>query len=197
MCNPTAHPDDDIECGSVASSLKSLPRYPVEDADDDFSDTESTQRHPLIKLPPPSKSRRCHHNDQPTDTTNHDAGIGSSILDSLPATQQMVLLSFLMFLFFGMHNILQEAIVNLIGVNPILGGGEGKNGNLTLMLGYAEVVGVTFFSYMERVHLTDEGGWSRKAPLRAYPLLTACLFASSSLSNLSLSYINFPTKVGK
>ena len=65
------------------------------------------------------------------------------------------------------------------------------------MLGYAEVVGVLLFSYLERTHMTTEGGFSRVAPLRAFPLLTLCLFASSSLSNLSLSYINFPTKVGK
>ena len=69
--------------------------------------------------------------------------------------------------------------------------------NGTLMLGYAEVTGVFVFSYLERVHLTNEGGFARVAPFRSYPLLTACLFASSSLSNLSLSYINFPTKVGK
>jgi len=67
--------------------------------------------------------------------------------------------------------------------------------NGTLMLGYAEVMGVFVFSYLERVHLTNEGGFARVAPFRSYPLLTACLFASSSLSNLSLSYINFPTKV--
>jgi len=128
------------------------------------------------------------------------------MLDSLPPTQQMVLLSFLMFLFFGMHNILQEAIVNLLSNNSDItasdinsedGGGSSSSlkSNGTLMLGYAEVVGVMVFSYLERVHMTNEGGFSRVAPLRAYPLLTICLFASSSLSNLSLSYINFPTKV--
>jgi adenosine 3'-phospho 5'-phosphosulfate transporter B3 len=35
----------------------------------------------------------------------------------------------------------------------------------------------------------------RVAPISAYPLLTGCLLASSSLSNLALNYINFPTKV--
>ena len=69
--------------------------------------------------------------------------------------------------------------------------------NFTLMLGYTEIVGVLTFTYLERVYCTNEGGLTRVAPLRSYPLLTACLFASSSLSNLSLSYINFPTKVGK
>jgi adenosine 3'-phospho 5'-phosphosulfate transporter B3 len=35
----------------------------------------------------------------------------------------------------------------------------------------------------------------RVAPISAYPLLTSCLLASSALSNMSLNYINFPTKV--
>ena len=71
------------------------------------------------------------------------------------------------------------------------------NDKFTVMLGYTEIVGVLTFSYLERLYCTNEGGLSRVAPLRSYPLLTACLFASSALSNLSLSYINFPTKVGK
>lgn len=152
----------------------------------------------------PSKTRRSNsnqHDTSPTDKPNTDTGLGSSILDNLPATQQMVLLSFLMFLFFGMHNILQEALVNLLSNASETITDEATRQNLksngTLMLGYAEVVGVLFFSYLERTHMTNEGGLSRVAPLRAFPLLTLCLFASSSLSNLSLSYINFPTKVGK
>lgn len=161
---------------------------------------------PLIKRPPNSSSSSPskHRNDNgDSPPPNADTGLGSVLLDGLPPTQQMVLLSFLMFLFFGMHNILQEAIVNLLSESAVMtkagGGGGGEKGankaNGTLMLGYAEVVGVLTLSYLERVKLTKEGGWTRKAPLRAYPLLTACLFASSSLSNLSLSYINFPTKV--
>ena len=117
----------------------------------------------------------------------------------------MALVSFLMFLFFGMHNVLQEAIVNLLNVAASEGATEEAAGarplasdaNWTLMLGYAEVVGVLAFSYLERMQLTAEGGTHRVAPLSAYPLLTLCLFASSSLSNLSLGYINFPTKVGE
>lgn len=120
------------------------------------------------------------------------------MLDSLPASQQMALVGLLMFLFFGMHNILQEAIVNLLNViasdgREDNGGRETDHGNWTLMLGYAEVIGVLAFSYLERVQLTMERG--RVAPLSAYPLLTLCLLASSTLSNMSLSYIGMPTKV--
>ena len=37
--------------------------------------------------------------------------------------------------------------------------------------------------------------FGRVAPISSYTLLTGCLLASSSLSNLALNYINFPTKV--
>ena len=146
----------------------------------------------------------------PSRTTNKDEGFGSSLLDSLPPSQQMALVSFLMFLFFGMHNVLQETIVNLLNIRASeasatteeAGAGAAtpplaSDRNWTIMLGYAEVVGVLAISYLERVRLTTEGGTHRVAPLSAYPLLTLCLFASSSLSNLSLGYINFPTKVGE
>lgn len=150
-------------------------------------------------------NNKQHDTSSPPNKPNGDTGLGSTMLDSLEPTHQMILVSFLMFLFFGMHNILQEAIVNLLSNKnsaiPVLSDGtldaslSSNKSNQTLMLGYAEVVGVLFFSYLERTHMTKEGGFSRVAPLRAYPLLTLCLFASSSLSNLSLSYINFPTKV--
>lgn len=62
-----------------------------------------------------------------------------------------------------------------------------------VMLGYLEVFGVTFCSFLERKFVARET--HRVAPLSAYPLLTFCLLSSSSLSNLALNYINFPTKV--
>jgi len=62
-----------------------------------------------------------------------------------------------------------------------------------VMLGYFEVVGVAVCSFVERTYIVKERG--RKAPLSAYPLLTFCLLSSSALSNMSLNYINFPTKV--
>lgn len=62
-----------------------------------------------------------------------------------------------------------------------------------VMLGYTEVLGVLIFSYLERSYVFRETGLV--APLSFYPLLTACLMGSSALSNISLNYINFPTKV--
>ena len=62
-----------------------------------------------------------------------------------------------------------------------------------VMLGYLEVLGVTVCSFLERRCIAKEN--NRVAPLSAYPLLTFCLMSSSSLSNLALNYINFPTKV--
>jgi len=54
-------------------------------------------------------------------------------------------------------------------------------------------ISVTLGSLIEMKFIAKEEG--RKAPLSAYPILTLCLLASSSLSNMSLDYINFPTKV--
>ncbi|KAL9187029.1 hypothetical protein ACHAXT_010749 [Thalassiosira profunda] len=182
MCNPR-----DVELGEPA----------VED-DGPFDTVALLKPHPSSSAAPskskgkrraaarPSASER-QDVSKPAVAPAADTGLGAALLDGLPPSQQMLLLSFLMFLFFGMHNVLQEAIVNLLH-------NAGLRGQ-SLMLGYAEVVGVLGFSYLERTHMTKEGGWDRKAPLSAYPLLTACLFASSSLSNLSLGYINFPTKV--
>jgi len=66
---------------------------------------------------------------------------------------------------------------------------ERKHG---VMLGYLEVFGVTICTAMEAFAVSD---YRRQAPLSAYPQLTLCLLSSSALSNWSLNYINFPTKV--
>ena len=191
MCNPTPHPD--LELGSSSQP----------DEEEQFT----------LFIPKPqhqeSSSTSRMRDGPPTDT-----GFAAKLLDGVSPTQQMLILSFAMvraqaradgflhrsrgltklfppkFLFFGAHNILQEAIVNLLS-------NDGMKDKGTLMLGYAEVIGVLVFSYLERTYMTNEGGFDRKAPLSAYPLLTMCLFASSSLVALSLSYINFPTKVGE
>jgi len=101
--------------------------------------------------------------------------------DSLSPSVQFGVLACGVFLFFGLHNLLQEAIMAV----P-----DFKYG---VMLGFMEVLGVTVCSFIERRFVARET--ERTAPMSAYPLLTACLMASSSLSNMSLNYINFPTKV--
>lgn len=173
MCNPK-----DIEMGSSSTS-EELQALPLIDKDA----SEST----------PSKPNNTNCAER---HSNADSGLGSSYLDTLTATHQMALVSLLMFLFFGMHNVLQEAIVVLLSqASFATAAADGTKVDGTIMLGYAEVIGVLLFSYLERVHIAHEPGFHRVAPLRAYPLLTACLFASSSMCNMSLSYINFPTKV--
>mmetsp|Transcript_12755 Transcript_12755/g.19262 ORF Transcript_12755/g.19262 Transcript_12755/m.19262 type:complete len:345 (-) Transcript_12755:114-1148(-) len=102
-------------------------------------------------------------------------------LDSYPKSQQLFVLTIAVFLFFGMHNLLQEAIMKLEGFT------------FAVMLGYMEVLGVTTCSYIERKYIAKET--RRKAPIESYPLLTLCLLSSSGLSNMALNYINFPTKV--
>jgi len=94
---------------------------------------------------------------------------------------QFLTLAFGVFFFFGIHNYLQEAIMSF------------PDFHFGVMLGYLEVLGVTVCSFLERKFVARET--QRVAPLSAYPLLTFCLLSSSSLSNLALNYINFPTKV--
>ena len=101
--------------------------------------------------------------------------------DTLSSPMQLSMLAFAVFFFFGIHNYLQEAIMSV------------PDFNFGVMLGYLEVFGVTVCSFLERKYIARET--NRVAPLSAYPLLTFCLLSSSSLSNLSLNYINFPTKV--
>lgn len=180
---------DDIELGNVPSSPSS------------YEEEETVIREALVKrdiqadeLPSASVTATTQA-DADAKPSNKDAGFGSAFLESLPPTQQIILLSFAMFLFFGMHNVLQEAIVNLLANTSSTGSSSNAKADGTIMLGFAECTGVLFFSYLERVHVAKERGFHRVAPLRAYPLLTLCLFASSSLCNMSLSYINFPTKV--
>lgn len=105
----------------------------------------------------------------------------TAAFEALPPNFQFAVLVAGVFLFFGIHNFLQEAIMNVKGFS------------YGVMLGYFEVAGVAVCSFVEREYIVKERG--RKAPLSAYPFLTACLLSSSALSNMSLNYINFPTKV--
>jgi len=101
--------------------------------------------------------------------------------EKLSSPLQFLVLAGGVFFFFGIHNYLQEAIMSIEGFH------------FGVMLGYLEVLGVTVCSFFERRFIANET--RRIAPLSAYPLLTICLMSSSSLSNLALNYINFPTKV--
>lgn len=124
-----------------------------------------------------------HHRDHASKFRRDGAGScpGSGFFESLSDPQQFALLSLGMFLFFGAHNVLQEAIMKVPGFS------------YGVMLGYLEVLGVTVCSFLERTYVAKEKG--RVAPLSSYPLLTLCLLVSSGMSNMSLNYINFPTKV--
>ena len=115
------------------------------------------------------------------DATNEQQQIQIHWFETLSSPIQFSLLASGVFLFFGIHNYLQEAIMLIPGFR------------FGVMLGYLEVFGVTVCSFFERRYIARET--QRVAPLSAYPLLTFCLLSSSSLSNLALNYINFPTKV--
>jgi adenosine 3'-phospho 5'-phosphosulfate transporter B3 len=108
-------------------------------------------------------------------------------IDDLPRPVQFVSLGLCVFFWFGIHNVLQEAMINTEGFT------------FGVMLGWMEVLGVTLFSRLERSSLpffgNGEARRPRMAPWQAYPPLTCCLLMSSSLASWSLNYINFPTKV--
>lgn len=118
-----------------------------------------------------------------TNNNNNYSHINSinNSFEQLTAPVQFFILATGVFFFFGIHNYLQEAIMSVEGFQ------------FGVMLGYLEVLGVTVCSFVERRYIQKET--QRVAPLSAYPLLTFCLMSSSSLSNLALNYINFPTKV--
>eukprot|EP00281_Chroomonas_sp_CCMP1168_P000632 CAMPEP_0206269504 /NCGR_PEP_ID=MMETSP0047_2-20121206/32324_1 /ASSEMBLY_ACC=CAM_ASM_000192 /TAXON_ID=195065 /ORGANISM="Chroomonas mesostigmatica_cf, Strain CCMP1168" /LENGTH=397 /DNA_ID=CAMNT_0053697991 /DNA_START=86 /DNA_END=1279 /DNA_ORIENTATION=+ len=103
------------------------------------------------------------------------------LLDMLPSPIQFVILSLLVFVFFGVHNILQEGISRMDGF-------EG----LGSMLGYLEVLGVMSFSLMERISIGDK---EQRVKWTSYMQLTLCLMGSSYLSTVGLDMINYPTKV--
>ena len=103
--------------------------------------------------------------------------------EGMTPKQQLLVTAGLLFFFFGLHNLLQEAIMAFKGFT------------FGLMLGYLEVLGVTIFTHVERVYYSHETSKKRETPLKAYAFLTFLLMSSSSLSNMSLNYINYPTKV--
>lgn len=60
-------------------------------------------------------------------------------------------------------------------------------------LGMLEAVGVLAGSMVERAHTSERT--KRVAPFHNYVLLAGLLGMSSSLSNIALNYIKYPTKV--
>jgi solute carrier family 35 (adenosine 3'-phospho 5'-phosphosulfate transporter), member B3 len=81
---------------------------------------------------------------------------------------------------FGMHNYMQELIMNLPGFDT------------GVFLGYLEVLGVTLCTSVERQIVGDTG---RRASWGSYAALCVFLIISSATSNIALNYINYPTKV--
>jgi len=115
------------------------------------------------------------------DTSKEECTQKKMMKETENSFQQFIALAVVMFIFFGIHNLLQEAMVNVPGFN------------YSVMLGYMEVLGVTICSFLERRFLKKET--KRIAPLKAYPFIAFCLLTSTALSNMSLKYINYPTKV--
>ncbi|CAB9530424.1 Adenosine 3'-phospho 5'-phosphosulfate transporter 2 [Seminavis robusta] len=120
---------------------------------------------------------------QPRSPTNEQHAVArlEKKFEQLGRPAQFIVLVAGVFFFFGIHNLLQETMMSIEGFH------------FGIMLGYMEVLGVAVCSYLERTYYAKETG--RVAPMSAYPLLTFCLMSSSSLSNLALNFINFPTKV--
>ena len=65
--------------------------------------------------------------------------------------------------------------------------------NFGWSLGMLEAVGVLAGSMLERAHSADAR--KRVAPFKSYVVLAGILGMSSSLSNMALNYIKYPTKV--
>ncbi|CAM9474450.1 unnamed protein product, partial [Chrysoparadoxa australica] len=82
--------------------------------------------------------------------------------------------------FFTIHNYMQELIMSF------------ESFNFGWSLGLLEVLGVVTCSFAER---EVKGDRRRAAPMKSYVALSLILFTSSSMSNISLSFINYPTKV--
>ena len=104
--------------------------------------------------------------------------------------------------FFGCHNYMQELIMSLPGfrVNALLllycsmllSFYNYSFCQVGSFLGYLEVLGVAICSFFERKYY---GETVRRASWNSYFMLCLFLLISSATSNISLAYINYPTKV--
>ena len=115
-----------------------------------------------------------------TAVSNNGIDIGKSLVGYLTSNSRFFTLVGGILFFFGIHNFLQEYIMQLPGFT------------VGVFLGYLEVLGVTICSSIER---KVDGETERRAPWSAYAGLCFCLLVSSATSNIALNYINYPTKV--
>ena len=106
------------------------------------------------------------------------SGRHRSLLNKRP---ELLLLSFALFLAFGLHNYLQERIMAIPGW---------RWGS---MLGLLEAAGLAFCTALERALRSDTV--PRRAPWRAFVTIAAVVALSAMLSNSALDYINYPVKV--
>lgn len=156
------------------------PRSPVSLSNNNDAVTKSTTQHQRQRQ---RESLSSSSSSLPNGNNERQAAETKEInwFESLTSPMQFFVLASGVYIFFGLHNYLQEAIMAVPGFK------------FGVMLGHLEVLGVTVCSFLERRYVAGET--KRIAPISAYPLLTFCLLSSSSLSNMSLNYINFPTKV--
>jgi hypothetical protein len=109
---------------------------------------------------------------QPTEPrSNPPQPLMDRLLDSLPPTVHFSVLASCVFIFFGTHNYLQEAISRM----------EGFEG-LGSMLGYLEVVGVMVCSFFERRFVGEK---TRKVSVMDY------MQVFKPPRTFSLSYLRF------
>ncbi|CAN0171210.1 unnamed protein product, partial [Ectocarpus sp. 13 AM-2016] len=129
---------------------------------------------------------------RPTAASFNAKGPLAAWLDSLSPSLKFAILVSCVMVSFGLHNILQasakgfralifESLIHMEGFN------------FGWSLGLLEAIGVLVGSMFERVHGGEVG--KRVAPFRSYVVLAGLLGMSSSLSNMALNYIKYPTKV--
>eukprot|EP00752_Nemacystus_decipiens_P008462 g7563.t1 len=102
-------------------------------------------------------------------------------LDLLSPSLKFAVLVACVMISFCLHNMLQESLFAMEGFN------------FGWSLGLLEAVGVLAGSMLERAHSADAR--KRVAPFKSYVVLAGILGMSSSLSNMALNYIKYPTKV--
>ena len=100
---------------------------------------------------------------------------------------QLLWMTAQVFLFFGLHNFLQEAINSRPGFT------------FAWALGLMEMIGTVVGSGIESA-LSGESLSARNALAKSgnrvdYAVVSCCLLSSSSLASICLNYISFPTKV--